>query len=122
MPRGGLELADVLKGTYRVRTAGPGNATIQIPASGRIPERTCADEIQAILTCSIAADVPSAASYNELRREALAGKRCKPAASRSSGADASDASQMTRDQLTLLGTSNMTHSGHRSIVMRGGMH
>jgi pyruvate dehydrogenase complex dehydrogenase (E1) component len=63
------------KGIYRVRTAGSGNASSFWLAVGfrRGPART---KIQAVQTCSIAAYVPSAASYSELRREALAGKSC----------------------------------------------
>jgi pyruvate dehydrogenase E1 component len=70
MPEG-LDTEDVIKGIYRFRAAGNGKAVVQLFGSGPILNEALRAQQILAEKYSIAADVWSVTSYNELRREAL---------------------------------------------------
>jgi pyruvate dehydrogenase E1 component len=71
----GLDPEDVIKGIYRFRAAENGKGAVQLFGSGPILNEALRAQQILAEKYSIAADVWSVTSYNELRREALAVER-----------------------------------------------
>jgi pyruvate dehydrogenase E1 component len=67
----GLDPEDVIKGIYRIRAAENGKAVAQLFGSGPILNEALRAQQILAEKYSVAADVWSVTSYNELRREAL---------------------------------------------------
>ena len=80
----GLDPEGILQGIYRFKAAAKGKAKVQLFGSGPILNEALRAQQILAEKYSVAADVWSVTSYNELRRDALDGGALEPPASRTS--------------------------------------